>query len=215
MVLKQLSLPLSHQSTQASSRLILFEPPTQETAVKLSLDRTALNHGIHLRRRTSPANIRQTTMAYATLFMSRIPPSQQEREYYYYGITPRPRLVARSSTDIWNPVQDGRQLEKQSRPAGDHPMVHAWNNFTNPMRREIFQALNSVIWSVIDIMRVGYKGINSQTGEEFDQPVTFLVTVQNGSVHWARGVSVITECHQILRRHGILDVECEMKETRY
>lgn len=52
------------------------------------------------------------------------PPSPIEAELFYYGIPSRPRLVARSSSDVWaKPTGlEAYALPKESSPAGLHPL---------------------------------------------------------------------------------------------
>ncbi|KAH9072395.1 hypothetical protein EDB83DRAFT_2195902, partial [Lactarius deliciosus] len=53
------------------------------------------------------------------------PPSSVEAKYFYYGIPSQPRLVARSSADIWLvPTGPEAYLDpKESSPLGSHPLL--------------------------------------------------------------------------------------------
>ncbi|KAH7171509.1 hypothetical protein EDB81DRAFT_837954 [Dactylonectria macrodidyma] len=142
-------------------------------------------------------------------------PTAEERDGYYYGLPSRPKLVARSSTDVWSHQHDGWSIGKNFGPVGHHAIAKPWNDSTSSLRRAIVQALEGIDWSTIDILRIGYERTHGFTGEEFAQPVTLLISVQKDSTTWAQGLPVVMRCREILQLHGIPDVHCEMRESHF
>ncbi|RFU79633.1 hypothetical protein TARUN_2606 [Trichoderma arundinaceum] len=143
------------------------------------------------------------------------PPSAEESELYYYGLPSCPRLVARSSTHIWqNPQMPGfttftgtlNMYPKSLRPAGRHPLLHQlWNNATSSLRVQIVEAVSAASdWTAIDILRVGLN-------KEFYP--TLLLAVKPDSLSWSRGHAIALRCKAILEDHGIHDVHCEIRES--
>lgn len=152
-------------------------------------------------------------MADEAVFASRTAPTTEERDGYYYGLPSRPKLVARSSTDVWSHQYDGWSVGKNFSPVGHHAIAKPWNDSTSPLRRAIVQALEGIDWRAIDVLRIGYERTNGFTGEVYAHPVTLLVSVQEGSTTWAQGLAVVMRCREILQFYGILDVHCEMRES--
>ncbi|WAO96787.1 Hypothetical protein NCS54_01447200 [Fusarium falciforme] len=143
------------------------------------------------------------------------PPSEEEVKCYYVGLPGKPKLVARSSSDPWTgpQIDFGWTRGKTLDPVGQHPIVAIWNNSAGPLRRDILEALKSTQWVAIDILRLGYQNVKGTLDESPINPVTVLVSVVPGSTTWDAGVNVVLRCRGILRRHGIHDVEVEMKES--
>ncbi|KAH7170105.1 hypothetical protein EDB81DRAFT_837107 [Dactylonectria macrodidyma] len=140
-------------------------------------------------------------MADEAVVARRTAPSAEERDGYYYGLPSRPKLVARSSTDVWSHQYDGWSIGKNFSPVGHHAIAKPWNDSTSSLRRAIAHALEGIDWKAIDILRIGYERTNGFTGEEFAHPVTLLVSVQKDSTTWAQGLPV--------------DVHCEMRESHF
>ncbi|KAK7432258.1 hypothetical protein QQZ08_001203 [Neonectria magnoliae] len=144
------------------------------------------------------------------------PPSDEEQQQYYYGLSSRPQLVARSSLDPWQPQRAwGWPKYKILSPAGQHVIVDLWNDSAGPLRRDIVQALESVNWTAIDILRIGIDR-TSLSADETDTPehaITFFISVVPNSTSFQQGFSIVMQCRQILQRHGIDDIHCEMKES--
>lgn len=152
-------------------------------------------------------------MADEAVLASRAAPTTEERDGYYYGLPSRPKLVARSSTDVCSHQYDRWSIGKNFSPVGPHPIAKPWNDSTSPLRRGIIEALKGIDWTAIDILRIGYGRSNDFTGEVYAHPVNLLVSVQEGSTTWAQGIPVVMRCREILQSHGILDVHCEMRES--
>ncbi|RSL58731.1 hypothetical protein CEP54_007621 [Fusarium duplospermum] len=145
-------------------------------------------------------------------------PSEEESQCYYFGLPGKPILVARSSSDMdpWTGLQtdQGWTRRKTLDPVGqDHPIVAPWNDAAGPLRRDILEALESLQWVAIDILRIGYQSVRGTLDESPSNPVTVLVSVVPGSTSWIAGAAIVLRCREILRRHGIHDVEVEMKES--
>ncbi|KAJ3459783.1 hypothetical protein MRS44_015856 [Fusarium solani] len=144
------------------------------------------------------------------------PPSEEEVKCYYVGLPGKPRLVARSSSDPWTGPQTdlgwtrGKTLDPVDQ---QHPIVALWNDSAGPLRRDFLEALDRIQWLAIDILRLGYQNVRGTLDESPINPVTVLVSVVPSSTTWNAGVNVVLRCRGILRRHGIHDVEVEMKES--
>lgn len=142
------------------------------------------------------------------------PPSHEESELYYYGLPSCPKLIARSSTHIWqNPQRPGfttftgtlNMYPKLLRPVGKHPQLHRlWNNATSSLGVQILQAVSGTDWTAIDILRVGLN-------DEFH--ITFLIAVKPDTLSWHRAHTLTLRCKAILEEEGIHDVHCEIRES--
>ncbi|KAK7409259.1 hypothetical protein QQX98_008569 [Neonectria punicea] len=143
------------------------------------------------------------------------PPSDEEQWQYYHGLPSRPKLVARSSLDPWQPQRGWWPTCKMLSPVGKHIIADLWNESNGPLRRDIIQALEGVKWTAIDILRIGIDG-DSVSDDETDTPehaITFFISVVPNSTSFQQGFPVVMQCRQILQRHGIDDIHCEMKES--
>ncbi|KAM0470378.1 hypothetical protein ACHAPX_009998 [Trichoderma viride] len=154
-----------------------------------------------------------------------IPPSDEERELYYYGLPSRPRLVARSSSssDPWvNPQMPGPTTWRGStsnmyprllRPAKGDPALHQqWNNAASSLRIQIMEAVNAVDWTAIDILSVGLEK-PEEPEPEAQYHNTLLVAVKPKSLPWSRGNTLALRCKAILEEHGFKDMHCEIRES--
>lgn len=138
-------------------------------------------------------------------------PSDEEQQDYYYGLYSRPKLIARSSDTTWAPkisqlAGDFGPVPKRMGPVGRHPLVELWNNSTGSVRNEIIQCLKGCQWNAIDIVRIGYIDATDKW------PIIMLISVDPGSTTWADGNYIVRRCKEVLSRHNVNDVECEMKE---
>lgn len=141
------------------------------------------------------------------------PPSDREANIYYYGLPSCPKLVARSSTHVWeDPCRLDRttypgptNTYKTLRPAGGDPLLHRlWNDATSSLRIQIIEAVSAVDWRAVDILRLGWVG-------EFH--TTLLVSVKPESLSWSQAHPLTLRCKGILEAHGISNVHCEMRES--
>lgn len=147
-------------------------------------------------------------------------PSSDEQELYYFGLPSRPKLIARSSTTPWEPKMDRTDplwpslRTKSLTPPGRHHLIPLWNDINGDLRKDIIEALAGTEWHTIDLLRLGY---NSPNGEEPDgpQPITLLVSIEPAKVAWEEAHRVVMRCKAILEEHGISDVHCEMRESKF
>ncbi|KAL4730125.1 hypothetical protein ACLX1H_002155 [Fusarium chlamydosporum] len=147
--------------------------------------------------------------------VDRLPPSEDEKDGYYYGLPSRPLLVARTSTEPWveRSARSGFwPLYKKLEVVRGHAIKDMWNDDEGPLRRDIINCLENVEWTAIDILRVGFEP--SETGEKFDKPVTMLISVEKDSANFTKALATVTKCQEILHKHGIVDVPVEMKESK-
>ncbi|KAL7896320.1 hypothetical protein HDV63DRAFT_413314 [Trichoderma sp. SZMC 28014] len=156
--------------------------------------------------------------------MALMPPSDEERELYYYGLPSCPKLVARSSsvTKPWVdpqmpgfPTYEGT-LNMHPRvflPAKDNPLLsQQWNDATSSLRIQILEAVSVADWAAIDILRVGLDKDNGPDGLKKEFQNTLLIAVVPDSMSWQEGHSLALRCKAILEEHGI-DMHCEIRES--
>ncbi|KAL7955903.1 hypothetical protein V8C34DRAFT_326768 [Trichoderma compactum] len=148
------------------------------------------------------------------------PPTEEECRLYYYGLPYCPRLVARSSTHVWeirqlplstssNPREN--MVPKALAQCPEHPAYHLWFDPACSLRGDIVQAVtaaNATDWVSIDLI-----GIRDNDGFNTDFVATLMVTVKPGKVSWSAGYAIARQCKSILEAHNILDVECEIRES--
>ncbi|KAF5649146.1 uncharacterized protein FTJAE_1142 [Fusarium tjaetaba] len=140
------------------------------------------------------------------------PPSRKEFFSYYHGLPDSPNLVARSATTPWNgPVNDWDDCGRIFDPVEKHAVVPLWNDSTGPVRRKILEAVQDIDWNAIDILRFGSADFKDR---HLVRPVILVVSVEPDSTTWLDGRAVALKCRDILREHGINDVEVEIKESK-
>ncbi|UPL03485.1 hypothetical protein LCI18_014419 [Fusarium solani-melongenae] len=142
-----------------------------------------------------------------------LPPGPEEQEHYYFGLYSRPKLVARSSRKPWSWQYDGWSIKKRLGTVGEHAIIEPWNDSESSLRRQILQAVQELDWTAIDVLRIGYERKNNETGEEFDNPVTLLISVKIGSGDFEDAYDAVVTCCQILESHELGDVQVEIKES--
>ncbi|KPM34786.1 hypothetical protein AK830_g11792 [Neonectria ditissima] len=143
-----------------------------------------------------------------------LPPSEDEQKGYYYGLPSQPRLVARSSTDRWEPPRGNWPRGKLFDPVGQHRIANLWNDpSTSTLRQDIVEALGSIRWTAIDVLRLGYEAEDFGAQEQQKNPITLLVSVESNSTSWEQGHAAVMQCRRILQQHHINDVHCDMKEA--
>ena len=141
------------------------------------------------------------------------PPSPVEAKHFYYGIPSRPRLVARSSADVWvEPT--GMELTgmevyfipKEASPIGLHPLREIWEASVGPA---IVGYLDSkgVKWTSLDPVRIGYAESDSSP------PAIVWMGVVPGTLSAEDGIEVATHCKSILSAHGVNDTHVEIRES--
>ncbi|KAI3529412.1 hypothetical protein CSPX01_15535 [Colletotrichum filicis] len=144
------------------------------------------------------------------------PPSDNEKQLYYYGLPSRPILVARSDsiTNPWNSIERNGWVRRKCLAAvgTNHLIVRLWNDHDGPgsLTNDIVTALTryNLDWNAIDILRVGYLEDN-----EADFPVTMFVSARKNCTTWRTAFEAATECRRVLGEHGVFDVHCEIKEA--
>jgi hypothetical protein len=137
------------------------------------------------------------------------PPSSVEAQYYYYRLPSQPRLVARSSSNVWveptgpEPYRD--LLSKESSPIGLHPLRKVWEDVVGPAIIDYLDD-KKVKWTSLDPVRMGYVGVSSP-------PVIVWIGVVPDSLSAKDGVEVATRCKDILTTHNINNVHIEIRES--
>ena len=133
------------------------------------------------------------------------PPSSIESKFFYYGIPSQPRLVARSSLDVWlEPTgPEAYFLPKESSPIGLHPLREIWEATVGP-DMVLYLDSKGVEWTSLDPVRMGY-------ASESSPPVIVWIGVVPGSLTAEKGVEVATQCRNILSAYNI-DIHVEIRE---
>jgi hypothetical protein len=120
-------------------------------------------------------------------------PSSEEVNFYFYGLAGEPKLLARSSNDLFQRKYDGTfAIPKMVFNVGKHPIVGLYN--LGP-RAEIRNVIQSVKWIKVDIVRIGYANSAAQN------PVVVLVTVDRGTVPFLKAQEAVRKCRQILQKY--------------
>ena len=130
-------------------------------------------------------------------------PSLEESKFYYYGLPSQPRLVARTTTTPWE-----YGTEKELRAIGNHhqKLKKAWQN---DLPNQLFNLLDElkVEWTSIDMIRIACVG-------DIDAPAILWLGVMPESLSGEKGVEVAIKCKKLLLERGILDVDCEIRESK-
>ncbi|KAK2051171.1 hypothetical protein LY76DRAFT_676741 [Colletotrichum caudatum] len=143
------------------------------------------------------------------------PPSVDEANNYYYGLPSSPRLIARTSSDIWTPEQLSNgwgTKRKVLRTVGTHPILASWNDSEGlyPLSQTISNVLDKHIgkWNAIDIIRLGFEDAD-------DLPVVMSISMDplDADTSWESAYDAAFECKAVLESLGISDVHVEMKES--
>ncbi|KAF4448355.1 hypothetical protein F53441_8230 [Fusarium austroafricanum] len=168
-------------------------------------------------------------------FHPAVPPTEEEARDYYFGIPGAPRLVARSTTTRWVLPRDNLTIfystpsypfrsgvnktndsivGKMFEPIGKHPAVQLWNDSTGILRRSILDNVNRTQWNGIDLLRCGFERQRWTPDHKVLRPAILLISVEAWSTDWRTGRAIAVTCREILRAHGIYDVEVEIKESK-
>lgn len=135
------------------------------------------------------------------------PPSSMESKYYYYGLPSQPRLVARSSPNVWvEPSGFEAYLSpKETSPVGLHPLCNVWEAAVGPAIID-YLGRKAVEWTSLDPVRIGDAGAPSP-------PVIVWIGVVPNTLSPQDGVEVATGCKAILSAHKMDDVHVEIRES--
>lgn len=173
------------------------------------LPRSRTRSRLHPRPQLRP----REEVAMASTRRTALPPTEDERNHYYWGLPSLPKLVARSNaTDITWEMKVEKDLKALS-PTGRHEVVNLWNDTFGPLRRDILEALEGTACNAIDILRLGYARDGKNETHKHG-PITFFLSVDPDSTTWEQGYATVTNCKKILERHHVVDVHCEMMESR-
>ncbi|KAF4474216.1 hypothetical protein CGGC5_v017052 [Colletotrichum fructicola Nara gc5] len=142
------------------------------------------------------------------------PPSVDESNQYYYGLPSSPRLIARTSSDIWTPALSNGwgTRRKILRTVGAHPILAPWNDPEGlyPLSQTISNVLDKHIgkWNAIDIIRLGFEDAD-------DLPVVMSISMDplDADISWELAYDAAFKCQAVLESLGISDVHVEMKES--
>ncbi|KAF5653241.1 hypothetical protein F25303_2531 [Fusarium sp. NRRL 25303] len=116
---------------------------------------------------------------------------------YYYGLRSHPKLVARSDIE-----------DKPWISLGALVMMAGRDLWTGTIAE-----LRDLNWTAINILRLGYARRLNTLNEPDDMFPKLLISVQPESTSWQSGYTATLQCRQVLREHGINDVEVEMMEA--
>ncbi|CCT64656.1 uncharacterized protein FFB20_00589 [Fusarium fujikuroi] len=141
--------------------------------------------------------------------------TKEEAGGYYYGLCSHPRLVARSDIEDkpWSARYDGWTVQKTIDPIRNHAIVPLWNKANSDLQTGIIATLGDLNWTAINILRLGYARRLNTLNEPDDMFPKLLISVQPESTSWQSGYTATLQCRQVLREHGINDVEVEMMEA--
>jgi hypothetical protein len=155
-------------------------------------------------------------------------PSTEEKELYYFGIAGNPKLVARTSCDLWIKPQHRlpgwglmfTQTRKHFRAIRDEDdIVSKW---TRDLSMMIVEVLEPYPWSYffpvkmpLDLAADNLVPSPTKRKEiEEAQPIILLIAVTEDSMEWKRGIEMALRCRDLLGDHGIA-IEVEVREGTY
>ncbi|OBT58574.1 hypothetical protein VE04_01387 [Pseudogymnoascus sp. 24MN13] len=141
--------------------------------------------------------------------------SAHAKKHWYFGLTgdgeSDPVLIARSSTELyryedhdfkfWFPNGPIIPEYKVISAIGSHPILAAYNKHLRPKVRE---ALASVPWQTIDIVRLGF-------ADNEDNPPVVLVTIKEENAEENIVQAAVDRIWNIMVENGFLDVHAEAK----
>ncbi|PTB63709.1 hypothetical protein BBK36DRAFT_1106615, partial [Trichoderma citrinoviride] len=139
-------------------------------------------------------------------------PSKDEAKLYYHGLASHPRLVARSSTQVW---QGPRMSESSDDDSSDpldikwlgplrNPLLKRFWKGTSPLRGQILDAVKTTSVTAIDLLGIELNGKYQDT---------LMISVVSGTLSREDGHPIAMQCKTILENHGISDVTCEIRES--
>ncbi|KAI1324739.1 hypothetical protein F5Y16DRAFT_380250 [Xylariaceae sp. FL0255] len=151
-------------------------------------------------------------------------PNNEERDLYYYGLAGNPRLIARTSCDVWvkpqrlshdwQPRLEQRRKRYGAVRDGD-PISAKW---TRDFSMSIMQALEPNAWSFFFPIRILLQPDTENPNQpdnreepETAQPIILLVAVPPDTMEWETGIDVALRCRKLLRDQGIM-IEVEIRE---
>ena len=147
-----------------------------------------------------------------------------EKGNYFDGLPQQQEILARSDDHVpWVEKKYTNWVDPTLRglirPVGDHPIVDAWNKgMSGRLLPDIVEALRGIQWNTMDVLQVCYpsaaQSTPTVTEEERVGTVTVFIIVPNNSIALPDALHVAKECKAILVRHGIHDVECEVKQCQ-
>lgn len=135
-------------------------------------------------------------------------PSAVEAACYYYGLPSKPRLIARSSSNVWmKPTGAEAYLDpKELTPLGTHHLSAVWEEIVGPAM-DLYLQEAGVECTTMNPLRIGIAGNSSP-------PAVIFVGVNPGSLSPERGIDVAVHCRSILVQNGINDVHVEIRESK-
>ncbi|KAK6218714.1 hypothetical protein LQW54_002637 [Pestalotiopsis sp. IQ-011] len=149
-------------------------------------------------------------------------PDSEERDRYYVGFIPRPRLIARTGGDRWSKplyfhpyyITGSTQLEKKYAIISDEEMISKWSR---DLDLALIQALSQsrCRWTRFFPIRIGLEDPERRYGwrkKVDDLTTVLLIAVEEDSLGWEQGIDIALECRRLLQAHDIEDVEVEICE---
>ncbi|KAH8119864.1 hypothetical protein DFH11DRAFT_1556979 [Phellopilus nigrolimitatus] len=135
-------------------------------------------------------------------------PSVVEAANYYYGFPSKPRLVARSSCDVWmRPTgPEAYLVPKGLMPLGSHSLATVWEDMIGPALSRCLDE-KEVKWLTMTPARI-------DIDDQPSRPVVVLVGVEPGSLTHELGIAAAVACRAVLIANSILDVHVEIRESK-
>ncbi|QRV99785.1 hypothetical protein RhiJN_27804 [Ceratobasidium sp. AG-Ba] len=136
-------------------------------------------------------------------------PSPVETEYYLYGLPSKPRMIARSSADVWMPPTGPEAyLEpKEFSVLGPHRLDCVWEDVVGPAM-ESYLLEQQVKCSLMHPLRLGIVGQPSP-------PAVIMLGVDRDSLSAENGLQIVAHCRSILQGNSMEDVDVIAYESQY
>ncbi|KAK1239366.1 hypothetical protein MKX07_008854 [Trichoderma sp. CBMAI-0711] len=135
-------------------------------------------------------------------------PSPEEANLYYYdGIAPGPKLIARTSTNAWEfAARISLPVTKLT-----HPVLLERFFTPDPDDKDsilIDEILDLLIGQTVRGMTLLHYSSSNQDGWQ----TVLVITVEAGTLKYKEGYALAMQCKEYFKDHGIYDVECEIRE---
>lgn len=135
-------------------------------------------------------------------------PSAMEATNYYHGLPSSPRLIARSSPDIWVEPMGlwAHFTPKELSPLGTHRLNSPlWEGIIFTALDDYLQEKGIQSFTVVPL-RIGF------VGQPFP-PAVIFIGVSPGTLTAELGREVAVHCQSILLNNGINDIHVEIRES--
>ncbi|KAN0072157.1 hypothetical protein V8E54_009886 [Elaphomyces granulatus] len=131
---------------------------------------------------------------------------EMEATQYYAGLPSSPRLLARTSSTLWQ-KSEGPEAYRKIKQLGvvvNHKLNSVWEFEVAPKAQACLDKMQ-VLWTSLDIVRIGEVGVPST--------ITLWIGVKPKSLDGEHANIAAFRCLDVLKVFGITDVDVEIRES--